>query len=320
MDTTADVCLVHVFNHRYEPNLAALDKIYGERFQHRLSIMPFYKGDRSDVVQVHEASLRFQGFFAQAYGALSKRLFTHYIFCADDLILNPHLNETNFVRELGLSPDAAYIKSFAGLDADAPAWPYVPAFHWIFAMPALVNLADNCGVDWNKELPSYAEAVARFRAKGIGPGSIRIEHLRGANQLRSVVLFFFYLYKRMQLRRRTPAGREKPPLLGFPYPLAKGYSDLLVVPGGALERFCHYCGVLAAMGVFVEIAIPTALVLCCDEIVREGQTRWHGTAYWHPGEAHDFAERFGRDYARLEAGFEENLLYVHPIKLSQWRL
>lgn len=320
MNPSAEICLVHVFNHRYEPNLEALDKIYGGRFQHRLNLMPFYRGERKDVVRIYEGSQRFQGFLAQAYRALSERIYTHYIFCADDLILHPRLNEENFARELGLAPDAAYIKSYAGLDADPPAWPYVPAFNWIFAMPALVNLADNCGVDYTRELPSYEEAVALFKMKGVGPGSIRLGHWRGANQFRSVFLFFFYFYKRLQLRRRLPATEEKPPLLGFPYPLAKGYSDLFVLPGQVLERFCHYCGVLAAMGVFVEIAIPTALILCCNQIVQEADTRWRGVAYWHPGEAADFAERHGRDYARLVAGFEDDLLYVHPIKLSQWRL
>lgn len=318
MRTTSDICLVHLFNHRYEGNLPVLDKLYGDRFRNRLALMPFYRGDRPDVVRIYEGSENFEGFLAQAYGALSKRLFTHYVVCADDLILHPRLNEENIAEELRLTPEAGYIKSYAGLDADPPAWPYVPAFHWIFAMPALVNLAEYCGVDWKRELPPVEEATSRFESYGIEPGSIRLGHLRGANQLRSVFLFFFYVYKRLQLRCRTPPSEQQPPLLGFPYPLAKGYSDLFVIPGAVLERFCHLCGVLAAMSVFAEIAIPTAMILCCARIVQEADTNWRGVAYWHPGEANDFAERFGHDYARLAAGFEEDLLYVHPIKLSQW--
>jgi hypothetical protein len=317
---SADVCLVLVFNHRYEPNLDALDRIYGDRFSHRIHLMPFYGGDRPDVAKVYEASHHFQGFFAQAHSRLRRTRFKHYVFCADDLILHPSLNERNIVEALGLSAHGAYIKSFSGLDEDAPAWPYLPAFRWEYAMPALVNLADKQGVD-PKELPSFAEAVERFRFHGVGPGRIHWAQLRQRWQVRSYFLFLFYLYKRRQLRKRQKAANTpQDRLTDFPYPLAKGYADFFIVPGVALDRFCHLSGVLAAMDVFVEIAIPTALLLCCDEIVQEKQTRWRGVAYWSLYDARVFAEKHNYEYATLVEQFEDDLLYVHPIKLSQWRV
>ena len=51
-----------------------------------------------EVIPVYETSIHFQGFFAQAYSHLPKD-FDYYIFCADDLILNPQLNEDNIIEK-----------------------------------------------------------------------------------------------------------------------------------------------------------------------------------------------------------------------------
>ncbi len=319
MSSDSDVCLVSVFNHRFEPNLSALDTIYGKRFEHRLHLMPFYQGDRRDTVKIYESAHHFHGFFAQAHAFLSQRRFSHYIFCADDLILHPRLNEKNISEELQLDSASAYIKSYASLAGDADTWPWIPALNWIFIMPELVNLADGCGVNWERELPPYEEAVDRFRSHGVAQFGLEWRQLMHRPQARNIALLFFYLYKRRQLRQRT-GGRQARRLLDFPYPLAKGYADFFILPGSALDRFCHLCGVLAAMDVFVEIAVATALILCCEKIVQEKDTRWRGIAYWNPVDADRFGAQHGFDYERLAQAFEDDLLYVHPIKLSQWKL
>ena len=53
------------------------------------------------------------------------------------------------------------------------------------------------------------------------------------------------------------------------YPLIEGYSDLLVVPKENLKEFCHYCGIFAAMNLWVDAAVATSLILSCEKIVNE---------------------------------------------------
>ena len=92
----------------------------------------------------------------------------------------------------------------------------------------------------------------------------------------------------------------------------------LVVPGDALDAFCHYCGVFAAAGLFAEIAIPTALVLSCQSIRLESETRWQGLEVWAKDEVDAMEERNQLSLATLFESFPDNQLYVHPVKLSRW--
>ena len=315
-----DAVLVVVFNHRFERNLPVLDRIYGDRFPKRVYLMPFYDGTRSDVVPMFESSHRFHGFFAQARHAIEAHQGSHYVFIGDDLLLHPNLNATNLASRVGLPPGAAYIKSVSSVAAGADAWPGLPAFRWEYAVPALANLADTAGANWRQEMPSRDEAEEAFRRHGVEPGRLQARHFRNRWQTRSYFLFLFYLYKRLQERRRAQArGAAALPIAEFSYPLAKGYSDFFILPDAALRRFCRMCGVLAAMDVFVEIAIPTALLLCCERIVREAETSWRGLELWGAENIEAFAARSHYDLQTLFEGFPENQLYVHPIKLSRWQ-
>ena len=47
------VCLVVIFNHRFDRNLPALRKIYGERFAGIRFLVPFYDGSDADVIPVY---------------------------------------------------------------------------------------------------------------------------------------------------------------------------------------------------------------------------------------------------------------------------
>jgi hypothetical protein len=61
------ICLIVVFNHRYEKNLAQLREIYKNRFSHVYYLMPFYQGKDFDVIPVYESSFHFQGYFTQGF-------------------------------------------------------------------------------------------------------------------------------------------------------------------------------------------------------------------------------------------------------------
>lgn len=53
------------------------------------------------------------------------------------------------------------------------------------------------------------------------------------------------------------------------YPLFKAYSDFLIIDRASMKEFSRLSGVFAAMNIFVETAIPLAMVLACKTIKYE---------------------------------------------------
>ena len=103
------VCLVIVFNHRYDKNIKRLREIYAGKFSNIMFLVPFYDGADKDVCPVYESSFQFQGYLIQAFGKLSKMDVDYYMFIGDDLILNPQINESNFVDYFALQEKEVYL-------------------------------------------------------------------------------------------------------------------------------------------------------------------------------------------------------------------
>lgn len=309
---------VFIFNHRFERNLDKLDALYGARFPQRTYLMPFARSERADVCRINETSWHFSGHVAQGAASFVNGDATHYVFISDDLIVNPRLDAANIARKLGLDASTGYIKSLAPLDA--------LRYEWHRALPASIALRRNGdGFDWRAELPPAEEARAKFAAMGLAD---RMPTLRSIGEA-----------KRALGKLLPAAGYLTAPwavkLYGKPtdYPLLAGYADFFVVPAEAIHRFVHLCGVFAALDLFAEVAIPTALALACDRVTTElvpgerfdvpsprrlPDRPWRGVEFWDPAETPVFAARFGNDRQRLVDDFPPDHLYVHPVKLSQW--
>lgn len=305
------LCLLLLFNHRFDANLPKLDRLYRDRFEHIRYLVPFYRGDRPDVIPVFHSSYQFQGFFEKAWEHLRNEGFTHFLVCADDMVLNPALTSRNLLEKIPLGINEGYIKDLDSL-ADR-------SLAWFPTASALVAVAGTNGVHWQKELPSDEAAAANLRAKGFPPRRLGWQQFRGRLRMKGVFQFFFYLVLRL-LKRRREAGTDP---LGLPYPLLAGNADIMVIPAACMEKFSFYCAVFAAMGVFVEVAAPTALVLACPRVKVLKDLRWTTRDYYlgcaGPKEYDAYCQGYDYDLAKLLAGFEENVLLLHPIKLSQWR-
>ena len=102
------ICLSIVFNHQFEKNIPKLREIYGQKFSTIRYLSPFSESKDDEVIPIYESSIHFQGYFAQAYLHLPKD-FDYYVFCADDLLLNPELNEGNLIEKLNCNR-SGYIK------------------------------------------------------------------------------------------------------------------------------------------------------------------------------------------------------------------
>ena len=180
-------------------------------------------------------------------------------------------------------------------------------------------------VDLADEIPSAEEAATRFSALGIsfprpGPRTLKDFWYRHV----AIGRLSGWAYAMGLAMRGAPAD----------YPLLAGYSDFLVIPSNAIERFVHYCGVFAALNLFAEVAVPTALALSCDvvrtelalnhhftevEAPRNPSTRWKGVEFWTESEMEAYADLFAGDLSDVLSGFPSDWLYCHPVKLSRYR-
>ncbi len=302
-------CLVIVMNHRYEANLPRLRRMYSARFPMLRFLVPFYRGHDPDVIRVFESSHFFQGFIAQAFDRLLETPADHYVFCADDMILNPRLDSKNIAEQLMVDRHDAYIQSLEPLTS-------VP-FDWIAATRAIDAFVRPSGVEWARELPSVEVAFRLAKSRGI-----RFRRL----SLRRFSKFHWRArwWQGLRMLRRVVKSRLRSNGTGLPYPLVMAYSDFFAIRRALLGDFANLCGVFAAMGLFVEVAIPTALLLSCPSVVVENpsgqklttQKTWHGMALW--ADAAKFREHHGGSIASLMAEWPADRLYVHPVKLGQW--
>ena len=102
------------------------------------------------------------------------------------------------------------------------------------------------------------------------------------------------------------------------YPLVEGYSDFVVVPRSHIELFCHYCGIFAAMNLWVDAAVATALLLSGSAIKTETDSKYSGKEYWNNDELIKRLSPTNKKLNEIDGLFKENELYIHPIKLSSY--
>lgn len=297
-----EVCLIFVYNHKYDQNIEKLERIYHGRFDNIFHLVPFYEGQQQNVIPVYDNSFRFQGYMAQSCKYIFNPKYSHYIFVADDLLLNPRLNAGNIIEELNLDDDSGYIKERAALSDQG--------FEWFHTLLALETFSKANGVEYQREIPDKAEAQRLFKVHGFSVRPFGWDKLRGwqggyFNQRKKFLQSIAYL---LDPRKDNLSS----------YPLAAGYSDFTVIPATSVKKFCKLCGVFAAMNLFVEVAIPTAMILSCKRVVTEKDIKWRGVEMW--GENYNELMRRQRslDFKFVLDSFGEDQLYLHPVKLSQW--
>lgn len=91
------VCIVIIFNHRYDQNIELIRKLYGKRFECIRILMPFYDGDDKCVIPVYECSYQFQGYLIQAYDRLMETGASYFFFVSDDVMIHPAIDQNNLI-------------------------------------------------------------------------------------------------------------------------------------------------------------------------------------------------------------------------------
>ena len=164
------ICLSFIFNHQYENNIPKLRKIYGDRFSTIQYLSPFSTFSEDDeVIPIYETSIHFQGFIAQAYSHLPKDL-DYYIFCADDLLLNPDFSENNIIDKLNCEK-TSYIKYLN------PIWEHSFAWHKFLECNNYPN--EECNIDYQKLLPSRIDLLDKYKEFGFKYKNINLKNFRG---------------------------------------------------------------------------------------------------------------------------------------------
>jgi len=304
------VCLCFIYNNRFDENIAKLNSIYGARFSNIFHLVPFYDGDRSDVIPVYEHSFYFQGYIPQSIGRITGGPYSHYIFLGDDVLLNPILNESNIIEKLGLDNDTAFIPELWGMLNDM-------SFNWANTFPSLNafyldKYFFHHAVNWKNELPPLNEAWEIFEKYGFAKGKIKNNFSKSNAIFQRWDQAFFYYLKLMFGRKRT-----------LPYPLVAGYSDFVVVPAAYMNEFSRLCEVTRRMRLWVEVAIPSILLLSIPFVKTEKNIDKKGITYWDNKNMNDLQKRCDDskyDLNILMNSFSENELFIHPVKFSQWKI
>ena len=108
------------------------------------------------------------------------------------------------------------------------------------------------------------------------------------------------------------------------YPLAFAYNDIFIMPHNSMNRFVTHCGVFAAYKLWVEIAIPTSIVLAADNILQATNLKYrmisHYTAPYDEADklpvAFPIEDKHLNCLESIVKHWPDNYAYMHPIKLS----
>lgn len=303
----SEVVLIIIYNHQYNKNIEILEQIYKDRFSNIYHLIPFYTGDKKNVIPVYECSYHFQGYVSQGFKSYFKDEYKHYFFVADDLILNPVINENNYTQYLKLNPNTSFLPEIISLHQRKDFWSHViGAFRWNINFP---------GVEAKNQLPDYDTALQMFAKFGLEIKPLRHLHLFKKQEFPGLLkikkMKSYFLWERRLYKNRN---RE----FHLSYPLVSAYSDIFVISAESIKKFSHYCGVFASTKLFVEVAVPTSLVLSSSEIVTEKDLKLQGKALWTK-EQYQILDKYEERLNLLLNDFPEKHLYLHPIKLSKWK-
>lgn len=318
MNQMNKICLLILFNHRYDQNIPILDEMYKGRFSHIRYIVPFYDGNRDDIIAVYARSIFFESYIAQAYNVLKKEKFDYFYIIADDMIINPRINENNILEFFELQNGESWIPHLRRIKDQK--------YFWIGTLLAFTYRPTQKYVETSGEIPSVEEALKKFEFQGL----LNPMELTRKDVFKNISLRTKYMGDKVRLALRVLTWLKHPlrKSANLSYPLAASYSDTLLVAGNSMDKFAHYCGVFGATSLFVEVAIPTALILASEKKIKtEKDISRSGRSYWknadnvfcdNPSYLWINLENEYRNLNDMINRFPEDAIYLHPIKISKW--
>jgi len=294
------IALFILYNHNYTENIDRTEKLYEGKFTYVYHLIPFYIGDRQNVIAVYESSIRFNSYISQAFQKVKKEGFSHYFVVADDMIINPSINENNLFEFTGIEKDSSFITDIR----DYSSCPYdVPLFEKICGW----------GIEVMNILPPKDKAVQIYVRNGLNVMPNKVFAIK----------YFLHYMLRLDYKKCIHAiyyllRKDKP----FIYPALWAYSDIILLPNEYMEDFATYSGAFAGLNIFVEQAIPLAIYLSSKKVTLGNQIKLKSISQLYTlGENGqiEFEKKYDSSLEKLIHEYPDDLFFVHPIKLSKWK-
>ena len=244
------------------------------------------------------------------------------------MILNPAIDENNYTDFFGISPSENYLPQIFTLHnlINSPTFSFdtftlwgKTLIRWHNTRSALQFSVKKLGVECASILPSVEAATIKLAQQGYAVQPLTLTDV--ADNIRLTANPLRTAKRSLQMLQKANLWFKK---LELPYPMVGGYSDIVIVNKATIHQFIQYCGAFAALDLWVEIALPTALLLASDnKVVTEMETGKRGILYWpRTDEAvrkyNSDMEAYAYKLSNLFKGFPKDKLYIHPVKLSKW--
>ena len=348
--------LVIIFNHQYIENVPKLAKFYRNRFSRIYFIVPFVEDvpdwqDRYTEYNIIPAYIHthyFQLGIANGFRDYQSNDTSHYIFCADDLLINPEVNEDNYQRFFKIDGQTSYLNNYFNLSNAYSLLPWKPGNFVTHALPkqraeestgVLRNLYDtfrnrfrkwhiNTAVEFQLEsksmkvlqsLPSREAAIETFANYNLITKHFNSKKASAWQRLRNKYLKFLKAYRMYMIpaiANYFVTGKDSYRPLKLEYPFVGGFSDIFIIPHSKLEKFILYCGYFSAAKIFCEIAIPTAMLLSQKHVYTKENLDFKVYEHIWWDENHPMPEETVKNLTAITKDWPKEYLYIHPIKLS----
>lgn len=307
-------CLIVIYNNNYESNIEKVERLHKERFSKIFHLMPFYTGNKENVIKVYGSSYHFQGYVNYGLEAFINDDYTHYCFVADDMILNPELNENNFDEYLGLDADSGFLPSIKAIDYELILdwrWAYTSYFAMLYSQNAC---------EFEKFIPSKEQAQMLFEKHNLDSKNISARSFKLIQNYydKNLTNYHDYILKDINKDNILKVLKMNKPTDSL-YPLAASYSDIFVIPHKKIREFTNLCSIFESVRVFVEVAIPTAMALSLDKIVTLNDINKGMATFTEPEVLDEFCQKYNYSLTTLYNIWNNFGISMHPIKLSKWK-
>ena len=318
MNRDFTITVVVVFNHNYETFIEFLEKFYLKKFDEVFFIMPFYSGNKANVIPVFGNSFYFGSYIAQASKFLLENTSSDFLlFVADDLFLNPVVTKDNFLEIFKLNKESGYIPRLSTLKDHKTYWSHARnARDWD---PKIRGIEISELLPKNHEtfekLSKFGSPSLEVSCRSIYPDISYDQFKLHSGNLKQILK---YMFSSLLGKFFLVLGKSN---FKSSLPFYWSYSDIFIVPREDFRVFSNYLGMFSATNLFVEIAIPTSLALSVKHIVTDLDLEYCGKASW-PDFRGRFLEleKYGFNFEYLMENYPKSQLYIHPIKLSRWEL
>ena len=349
--------LVIIFNHQHIENVPKLAKFYRNRFSRMYFIVPFVEDVPSwqekykeyHIIPAHFHSHYFPFGIINGFRDYQSEDTSHYIFCADDLLLNPEVNEDNYQRFFKIDGQTSYLNDYFNLPNAYSLLPWKPD-NFITHAPSKQKGESNIGAlrniydtfrkrfhRWHmktavefqlgskvlqapQSLPSREAAIETFANYNLITKHFNSKRASAWQRLRNKYLKFlkaYRIYMIPAIANYLVTGKDSYRPLKLEYPFAGGFSDIFIIPHSKIEKFILYCGYFSAAKIFCEIAIPTAMLLSQKHIYTKKNLdlKVYEHTWWDKN--YPMPEKAVENLSSITKDWPKEYLYIHPIKLSE---